>query len=218
MNWRVDAFQHLLVRVVLGLVAAALLGALLFPFLRTADLSKLRDPLLGFVATMLGVLAAFALDRFWEGRTLTLRYAQHLDGSNYDLANLHAICGRVIDQLAPQTVPVVQFDAPAVRSMLESHLFVERAGHGLLAVFVSLRTFIDAHRAALDDFRQRGGQAAMVEPLRQRTLDLRELISFAQNLLDEEKKRIGFATVQTPRDRERLDRLHAVLGRLNRRG
>ena len=175
-----------------------------------------QELLVTLLGTLIGVLAAFRLDRTWERRQSKQQYGQYLDACRYDLGNLHAICVRIKEQVSVGSTNMMQIEAPALEVLLTTPILHEHGAHGLIVALRSLSGFINTISNIMNHYRL---ASAVGRPLTQqgvtdtqnRMEQLVRVIEYVQGLIDAELKRLNLGVVRTKDDKEILDGLAKIL-------
>ncbi len=162
------------------------------------------------VGTLVGVLVAFRLDRILERRQSSQLYCQQLNACRYDLGNLHAVCGRIKDQVAVGSTNILEVEAPALRAILASPNLQEHCPHGLVTVLTAVSGFISATANIMTHYRlaaATGGALTEkgVADTRDRMVQLLRGLEYAQRVIDLELQRFCLGVVKTSEDTQMVD-------------
>jgi len=162
------------------------------------------------VGTLLGVLVAFRLDRIWERHQSKQLYCQQLNACRYDLANLHAICSKVKDQVAEGSTNILEVEAPALRAILASPNLQEHCPHGLVVVLTAVSTLISATANIMTHYRLAAATGGVltekgVSDTRDRMVQLLRGLEYAQRVIDLELQRFRLGVVKTSEDTQMTD-------------
>jgi hypothetical protein len=163
----------------------------------------------GLVATLVGVLIAFRLERRREGRRALEQYARHLSAVRYESAQLHAVCQQALAGIPKGAITSYDVDAPALRGLVSGPELQEHAPHGLAMVLISLLAVVGAARNSLGHYRNLVTSAGysttllttQLAPLAKHLTRLLDGIESAQGLLDGELKRLGRGVKETAEDK-----------------
>jgi uncharacterized membrane protein YccC len=175
-----------------------------------------QELLVTLLGTLIGVFAAFRLDRAWERRQSKQQYGQYLDSCRYDLGNLRAICRRIKEQVSVGNTNMMQIEAPALEALLTNPILHEHGPHGLIVALRSLSGFINTISNIMNHYRL---ASAFGRPLTQQGVNdtqnrmnqLVRVIEYIQGLIDAELDRLRLGVVRTKEDNEILDGLTKVL-------
>lgn len=169
-----------------------------------------REFLAGLVATLVGVLAAFRLERRRERLRAREQYARHLSVVWYESEQLRAVCEEALVGFAQTgAITTYEMDAPALRGLVSGPELQEHAPHGLAVVLISLVAVVGRTRNGVDYYRRllasAGGasvalSAAQAARLTKHLTRLRAGIESAQGVLDAELARLGRDVMQTKED------------------
>src|SRR5262245_38519591 len=97
------------------------------------------------VATLVGVLAAFSLDRALSRQIETERYAAELDAARGELATLVTSAKRIRIQIENRQAMIEEFQAPVmVSALLQSSRFRLRASYGLVVCTTTIPSLADS--------------------------------------------------------------------------
>lgn len=168
----------------------------------------------GLVATLIGVVAAFELERWRDRRHAREQYARHLSAVRYESAQLHAICEGALAGLAQGAITNYEIDSPALRGLVSGPELQEHASHGLAMVLISLLAVAGRTRNGVDYYRRllvSGAGASIALPaaqiarLTKHLTRLQDGIEIVQGVLDEELKRLRRGVKETAEDKAVID-------------
>ena len=162
------------------------------------------------VGTLVGVLVAFRLDRMWEHRQSRLLYCQQLNACRYDLANLHALCHKIQDQVVVGSTNILELEAPALRAVLASPNLQEHCPHGLVVVLTAVSALIAATANVMTQYRLAAAAGGGITErgaadTRDRMVQLVRGLEYAQRLIDQELQRFRVGVVKTSEDTKMMD-------------
>ena len=175
-----------------------------------------RDLIVTLLGTLIGVLAAFRLDRAWEHRQSKQRYGQYLDACRYDLGSLIGICKRVKDQVNESGTNIMEIDAQVLDGLLKDPILHEYGSHGFIVALRCVSQFIAVNRNLMSHYRL---TAAVGRPLtsqgvadtQNRMDQLVRVIEYVEALIDAELTKLKLGVVKTNQDEEILSQLQKVL-------
>lgn len=162
------------------------------------------------VATLVGVLAAFELERWRDRRLSQEQYARHVSAVRDESARLHAICQQALAAIPHGGLTSYEVDAPALRSLVSGPALQEHAPYDVAVVLGSLLTFVGAASNSLDHYRRLVGPggtpmlAAHLAPLTDHLTRLQKGIENAQGLMDQELQRLRRGVTRSDEDRKAI--------------
>ncbi len=113
------------------------------------------------VATLIGVLVAFELERWRERRDAREQYARHLSAVRYESAQLHSACQQALAGIGQGAITTYEIDAPALRGLVSGPALQEHAPHGLSVVLISLLALVGATHNSVNHYRRLIGAGAL---------------------------------------------------------
>jgi len=170
------------------------------------------------IATLVGVLLAFQLDRWWERRMSKKTYAEQLNSCKYDLGLLISTCTTISGQVSSGVAPVLEIDAPALRALLVSPLLQKYGPHGLIMALTTLSSVgITPVSNIVEQHRQLSVTGSALTTAQQldiipRVEKLKKLAKYVQELIEKELGRLGVAITETEEDKKALKDLSDILG------
>jgi hypothetical protein len=176
----------------------------------------LQDLLVTLIGTLIGVLAAFRLDRAWEHRQSKQRYGQYLDACRYDLANLHGICMAIKQQVSTSSTIMLKIQAPVVDALLRDPILHEYGSHAFVVALRSTSGFIATTKNIMNHYRLTAAAGRSLTPTgvadtQGRMGQLVRVIEYVQGLVDTELKALKLGVVTTKEDEEILVKLRKIL-------
>jgi hypothetical protein len=172
----------------------------------------LGEGVVNLVGTLLGVLAAFALEDRIRRRGQRERYAEALQTCGLELAGLLVTCRRIQSQFSPDTYLIDDLNRPAAIAMLLQSPGLHQYGtYVLRAALTSLAPSIDAVRPRIEICRQPTRRVEDLTRGAAATGQLIRLLRFVVARIEAELRRLGVDTTVRAEDRAAMEELRGVL-------
>lgn len=196
-------------------LAAVVLVAILLLFglpLSGASWAEVRAAALNLVGTLLGVLAAFGLQRITVRHRARDVWAEQVAACIYSLANAHTITRKLRASVKPGSRFIMPIAAPALQTALNNPLLHEHTSPGVVHVLTATDTLLRSLSRAVDVTGMVLTDEAASD-LRSRADILVRVIECAQGVLEQELGRLGRSLFQTDEDRVMIARLERAVKR-----
>jgi hypothetical protein len=175
-----------------------------------------QDFLVNVFGALIGVFAAFRLERWWERRQSRHEYALLLDTCIYDLGSLHGICKQIRKQVAVGSTSMLQIEAPVLEAILKNPILHEYGSHGLIMSLTSLSGLVSPTGNVMNHYRF---MSAMGRPITEQGVmdtqnrmdQLVRLIEYVQSLLDDEFRKLKVGVIRTAADKQIVQEIAQVL-------
>ena len=168
-----------------------------------------RDLGVTLIGTFTGVLLAFTLSGWWQGRQARKKYADTLHSIRHDLAHLRTASRSISNQLPKGGKVALQLEAPVLDASLTSSAFQDRASHGLITCLRVLSGRRSALRTALEERVSNGPDGT--KNLQAQIHKLISAVEYIQRVLDEEVRNLGHPMYKTPEDTKMIQGLDEAL-------
>jgi hypothetical protein len=203
-----------LLRMFLVLCAIALTSGLLWPVFSKERMLWTWDfgaGVITLVATLVGVLAAFSLERALGRQMETERFAAELDAARGELAALVTSARRIRIQIENRQAMIEEFQAPSiVIALLQSSRFRLRASYSLVVCTTTIPSLADSLNVKIRECRK-APTAVNVSLMRAELSVVEKAAELVAEAIDDELRKVGIAAKVTQEERQQIANFRETL-------